>query len=59
LPVGCKTGSGPEATAPYERIEDPYQMKNAADSAPDIVRHLTEEELIPWLQKTRDPWRKS
>ncbi len=51
-----KPGGGPGATTLYDRRDDPYQMKNVSDSSPDIVRRLTEEELMPWLKKTRDPW---
>jgi len=42
----------------YDRSDDPYEMKNIAGRNPKIVRTLMEEELIPWLKKTRDPWLK-
>jgi hypothetical protein len=40
----------------YDRQTDPYQLGNASDKFPDIVNELIEEELYPWLERTRDPW---
>ena len=39
----------------HDNVEDPYQMKNIAGEAPEVVRALTEE-LHGWLRKTDDPW---
>ena len=41
----------------WDRINDPYQMKNLAEEKPLLVEKLYEEELLPWLIKTGDPWR--
>ncbi|MBI9017934.1 MAG: sulfatase [Phycisphaerae bacterium] len=35
---------------------DPFQLKNIAMSQPELVKKLTEEELIPWLVKIGDDW---
>jgi arylsulfatase A-like enzyme len=40
----------------HDNIRDPYQLRNIADEEPEVVRRLIEEELIPWLKKTKDPW---
>lgn len=40
----------------HDNVRDPYQLRNIADEEPEVVRRLTEEELIPWLEKTKDPW---
>jgi hypothetical protein len=37
---------------------DPYQLRNMANERPDMVAQLTDEELNPWLKRTRDPWLK-
>jgi arylsulfatase A-like enzyme len=40
----------------HDNIRDRYQMENAAAKQPDVVKRLIKDELIPWLEKTRDPW---
>ena len=40
----------------WDRLADPYQMKNIADEKPELVESLFEQELKPWLEKTNDPW---
>jgi len=40
----------------HDNQEDPYQLVNIAEARPDLVRNLVEEELEPWLARTRDPW---
>ncbi len=40
----------------FDNIRDPYQMKNFAEEDHDNVSRLKRDELIPWLEKTRDPW---
>jgi arylsulfatase A-like enzyme len=46
----------PRETVLHDNVEDPYQLKNVADEMPDVVERLIEDELVPWLQKTADPW---
>jgi arylsulfatase A-like enzyme len=46
----------PLETTLHDNVDDPYQLKNVADERPDVVEHLTKDELIPWLEKTGDPW---
>lgn len=58
LMISKKKGK-PETKMLHDNIKDPYQLKNIADSRPDIVKELYEKELIPWLKKTRDPWLES
>lgn len=41
----------------WDRIKDPFQMNNIASDKPGLVDKLYEEELLPWLVKTNDPWR--
>ena len=41
----------------FDRKNDPYQLKNVAAENENIVEELTKE-LIYWLQKSNDPWRK-
>jgi len=41
----------------WDRMADPYQMNNLANEHPDLVQKLYQEELLPWLEKTGDPWR--
>ena len=41
----------------YDNANDPYQMTNIAESSPDLVQKLIDEELVPWLDKTADSWR--
>lgn len=41
----------------YDNVNDPYQMHNIADSSPELVQQLIDQELTPWLEKTGDSWR--
>lgn len=41
----------------FNNVSDPYQMENIAAISVDVVEKLTQEELIPWLEKTGDSWR--
>ncbi|WP_322804376.1 sulfatase [Vibrio alfacsensis] len=41
----------------WDRYNDKYQMKNIASHNMDLVEHLIHSELLPWLEKTNDPWR--
>lgn len=41
----------------HDNVQDPYQMQNIADQHPDLIHKLVEEELLPWLEYTGDPWR--
>jgi arylsulfatase A-like enzyme len=41
----------------FDNPADPYQMRNLAQSRPEVVRQLVRDELNPWLRRTNDPWR--
>jgi arylsulfatase A-like enzyme len=41
----------------FDNQEDPFQLRNLAESRPELLRQLLHEELEPWLRRTRDPWR--
>ena len=61
LPVILITGyasleSAKEAVTLHDNREDPYQLMNVAEDRPKVVKRIMEEELVPWLKKTRDPW---
>jgi arylsulfatase A-like enzyme len=55
LVVDLQPGEGPRYTL-FHDAEDPYQMEDVAASRPDVVRELVSHELIPWLERTGDPW---
>lgn len=40
----------------FDRQTDPFQITNIASKRPDLVKRLINEELMPWLKKTKDPW---
>ncbi len=40
----------------YDRIADPYQLKNIARDEPELIDQLVRDELVPWLRRTNDPW---
>ncbi len=42
----------------FDRKTDPFQLKNIAAEKPELVQQLIKEELIPWLEKAKDPWLK-
>jgi N-acetylglucosamine-6-sulfatase len=46
----------PGAVVLHDNQADPFQLENAAGANPELVRRLQEQELIPWLERTRDPW---
>ena len=54
LVVQRRKGKG-EVYILHDNERDPYQMRNAADENPDVVRQLMKE-LNQWLEKTNDPW---
>lgn len=41
----------------HDNKKDPYQMENIAEESRDLIKKLIAEELMPWLDKTGDPWR--
>jgi arylsulfatase A-like enzyme len=45
----------PAAYALYDRLCDPYQLRNVVGERSDLVRRLTDE-LEQWLEATGDPW---
>ena len=51
-----KLGDGTLATTLHDIDTDPYQIENVAEEQSDVVNRLIDEELIPWLEKTEDPW---
>ena len=51
-----KSKGKPVGTVLHDNVADPYQLKNIAADRPDLVKQLTDAELIPWLEKTADPW---
>jgi len=40
----------------HDNMRDPFQLVNIAPESEDLVQELMETELIPWLEKTQDPW---
>jgi arylsulfatase A-like enzyme len=40
----------------WDRWTDPCELNNVSADFPEVVRELTNNELIPWLRKTGDPW---
>jgi hypothetical protein len=40
----------------HDNAEDPSQLLNRAGERPEVVRELTEKELMPWLERVVDPW---
>jgi arylsulfatase A-like enzyme len=51
-----KRVDGTRRTVLHDNRNDPFQLENVAAARPDVVRRLTEEELLPWLRRTGDPW---
>ncbi|MGW8267059.1 MAG: sulfatase family protein [Longimicrobiales bacterium] len=51
-----KTEDGVKEVILHDNLADPFQLENIADRRPDVVRHLIEAELDPWLERTGDPW---
>jgi len=51
-----KTADGKVSYILHDNVEDPFQLENIADERGELVKELMETELIPWLEKTRDPW---
>jgi arylsulfatase A-like enzyme len=46
----------PPRTLLFDNDADPYQLHDLAGSRPELVRQLFNDELEPWLRRTRDPW---
>ena len=46
----------PDTIVLHDNLADPFQLENVAEEHPEVVRKLIEEELVPWLEKTGDPW---
>jgi len=51
-----KAGDGSMSYVLHDNVEDPFQLKNIAPENEALVQELWESELIPWLEKTQDPW---
>lgn len=45
----------PDAVFLHDNLEDPFQLENIAAQEQELARKLWREELIPWLEKTKDP----
>lgn len=41
----------------HDNKNDPYQMENIANGNEVLIEKIIIDELIPWLEKTGDPWR--
>ena len=54
--VYARDRQGAEKCELYDDVADPCQMKDTAATRPDLVKQLTETELLPWLKKMQDPW---
>jgi hypothetical protein len=39
----------------YDRVDDPYQLREISANRPDVVHRLADE-LKVWLERTGDPW---
>ncbi len=46
----------PSEVVLFDNLRDPYQMTNLAGEDLEVVSRLKRDELLPWLEKTRDPW---
>ena len=55
LTIGRSPGQ-PESVTLFDDLKDPCQMKDIAADNPHFVKELIDEDLVPWLKKTRDPW---
>ena len=51
-----KTADRPVRRVLHDNLKDPYQLEDIADEHPEIVKQLMQDELMPWLKKTNDPW---
>ena len=40
----------------YDNQTDPFQLENISEANPGIIKKLIEDELKPWLAKTKDPF---
>ena len=40
----------------HDNVKDPFQLVNIASQEPETVQDLMRTELIPWLERTGDPW---
>lgn len=47
----------PRHTELYDRVADPFQLRDIAADRPDLARSLMEDELFPWLRRADDRWR--
>jgi len=48
----------PLKTQLFDLRDDPYELKDIAAKSSSVVEVLMREELIPWLQRNDDPFRK-
>lgn len=53
--MSCVPDSPPEVNL-FDNIRDPFQMTDISKEDPRTADRLKRDELIPWLEATRDPW---
>lgn len=51
--------NGPGRVVLHDNHRDPDQLENIAEAEAERVKELYEEELLPWLERTGDPWRRA
>lgn len=46
----------PDGVMLHDNLKDRYQLMNLADQEANLVEKLRNDELVPWLEATGDPW---
>jgi N-acetylglucosamine-6-sulfatase len=46
----------PDEVMLHDNLKDRYQLMNLADQEENLVEKLRNDELVPWLEATGDPW---
>jgi hypothetical protein len=46
----------PDEAVLHDNLKDRFQLINWAETDANLVDELRNEELIPWLEATEDPW---
>lgn len=55
LVMSCLPDASPEIIL-FDNVRDPYQLKDLSKEDLRTVERLKRDELVPWLERTRDPW---
>ena len=55
LVISREEGKADDVTL-FDRVKDPFQLKNIAAAEPALVRELVTTELLPWLERNKDPF---